>query len=334
MRPAPSITPARRGLRLALALAIALAALWASLRGVSLPRLRHVLEDLSIPLFLAVGLGTVVVNLIKSFKLGVLLKPTARVGFRTLFGAETISILTDVLFPFRLLELVKGLVVSRSSGLPVALVMGAQVVEKAIEFSVLLFLCVLGTFCFPLPPWLAPGRWMGLAVLVLLMLFILFCRHRLQGAPSTTRRWSVLARVQVLLSQLTEGMRSASVSPTALLKVLLMTVVEWCLFGILVWLTGQALGLNLGPVAVIGFLIANALAFAFPASSAGSVGIYEFIGAETLALLADVPREEAFALALSIHVLLIVFGALSGIIGLQLVGLNLTQLRGMSGRKE
>lgn len=292
------------------------------------------MEDLSIPLFLAVGLGTVIVNLIKCLKLGLLMKRVQRLSFRTLFGAETVSILTDVLFPFRLLEIVKGFVISRASGLPIALVMGAQVVEKAIEFSVLLFVGVLASFVFPLPIWLEPVRWVGLVAVVSLYGFILIFRNRLQDGQATNRQCSLLSRPMRILAQLTAGIRTASVSHMAILKVLLMTVVEWSLFGCLVWLAGWALGIHLGPAGVIGFLIANALAFAFPASSAGSIGIYELVGVETLVLVADIPRPEAFALALTMHVLLLVFGALSGIIGLQLVGLKFLQLHDISDQKE
>ena len=334
MRPGFPKTPAGRWLRLALTIAITAACLWAALRGVSVARLQEVLERLSIPLFVAVGFGTVVVNTFKCVKLGVLLKPVARINFRTLFGAETVSILTDVLFPFRLLELVKGLVIGRSTRLPVALVMGAQVVEKAMEFVVLLSLSVAAAFLAPLPAWLEPARWFGIAILIGLGLSILLFRRHLHGDQSTSGGRSVLGVLRRLLAQLSDGMRAASVSPRALGTVLLLTIVEWSLFGVLVWLAGQALEIPLDLTAVISFLVANALAFAFPASSAGSVGIYELVGVETLALVTAVPRAEAFALALSIHVLLVVFGALSGVIGLHLVGLDLVQLKGISSEKE
>lgn len=333
MRPGDPKTPVRHWLRLALTLVLTMGCLWGALRGVSVERLQEVLERLSIPLFLAVGFGTVVVNVFKCVKVGVLLRPVAKLNFKVLFGAETISILTDVLFPFRLLEVIKGLVIGRSSNLPVALVMGAQVVEKAIEFAVLLSLALAAAFLAPLPAWLEPARWLGLAVLFGLGLFILLFRRRLLSGREEQNRslWGLLRR---LLAQLADGMRTASVSPRGMVLVLLLTLVEWSLFGFLVWLAGQALEIPLGPTAIISFLVANALAFAFPASSAGSVGIYELVGVETLALVTAVPRAEAFALALSIHVLLVVFGALSGIIGLQLVGLDLMQLRRISKETE
>jgi glycosyltransferase 2 family protein len=330
VRPEFFKTPAGRWLRVVITISITVACLWAALRGVSLERVQVVLERLSLPLFIVVGLGTVIVNAFKCIKLGILLKPVSRINFRTLFGAETVSILTDVLFPFRLLELVKGLVVGRSTGLPVALVMGAQLVEKAMEFAVLLTLSVAAAFLAPLPDWLEPARWVGLAILVVLGIFIIFFRRRLQGGERSDDSHSVLSVVRRLLAQLADGMRAASVSRRALGLVLILTIVEWSLFGFFVWLAGYALEIPLNLAAVVSFLVANALAFAFPASSAGSVGIYELVGVETLVLVTTVPRAEAFALALTMHVLLVVFGALSGVIGLQLVGLDLMQLRRVS----
>jgi hypothetical protein len=314
--------------------AITVAGLWAALRGISVEQIQGALERLSLPLFIVVGLGTVIVNGLKCVKLGVMLRPVSRVSFRILFGAETVSILTDVLFPFRLLELVKGLVVGRSTGLPVALVMGAQLVEKALEFAVLLTLSVGAAFLAPLPDWLEPARWIGLAVLVGLGLAIIFFRRRLQGDGRATGSRSFLSVVRRLMAQLADGMRAASVSRRALGLVLLLTIIEWTLFGGFVWLAGYALEIPLGLAAVVSFLVANALAFAFPGSSAGSIGIYELVGVETLTLVTTVPRAEAFALVLTIHALLVVFGALSGVIGLQLVGLDIMQLRKISTKEE
>ncbi len=327
-------TPAGRWVRVIASIAITIVCLWAALRGISVEKVEAALERLSLPLFVVVGLGTVLVNALKCIKLGVLLKPVSRIKFRVLFGAETVSILTDVLFPFRLLELVKGLVVGRATSLPVALVMGAQLVEKAMEFAVLLTLSVAAAFLAPLPEWLAPARWIGVAVLVCLAAFIIIFRRRLQGGDRATGSRSLLSVVRRLMAQLGDGMRAASVSRRALGFVLLLTVVEWSLFGFFVWLAGYALEIPLGVAAVASFLVANALAFAFPASSAGSIGIYELVGVETLALATTVARAEAFALVLTIHVLLVVFGALSGVIGLNLVGMDVVQLRSISTRQE
>ncbi len=325
----------RRWFRISVNALLAVVCLWGATQEVELDRLLMSLSGASWPILIAVGAVTVVANLFKCLKLGLLLRREARLPFRTLFGAETVSILADVVFPFRLLEVIKAFVIARTSPVPMATVLGAEIVEKAVEFSVLLGLTVLTAFLAPLPDWLIPARWMGLVLLIGAVLFIGVGRHYLAaGSDEAVGATSFGRRIRRLAGQLFHGVRTASVSGSVLLMVLALTALEWATMAAGVWLAGASLGLSLTLLTVVGFLVANALSFAFPASSGGSVGIYELVGVKTLVLVASMDSVDALALVLAMHLVLLVFGALSGIIGLQLVGLKLFQLGRISRTRE
>ena len=70
---------------------------------------------------------------------------------------------------------------------------------------------------------------------------------------------------------------------------------------------------------------------AVPASSAGSVGIYEFAGKTTLVVVFGMAAEPALALVIVFHVVMVGFGALFGVVGLLLARLSLGEIRARGG---
>ena len=311
---------------------MALLWLWLATRGVDLGQVAKVLMGASPWYVLLAGVLSCAINCSKCLKLGILLRAVKQIPYLTLFCAETISVLVDVAFPFRLQELVKAYVVGRREGLRPSLVLGAEVVEKGVEAIFLLFAMLLLGLMWGLPPWLERTLWGGFGGLALVLAFFTLViarptRLQLPLARIRDRSGGITGRLCDSILQLLEGIRAAAVRPSMLLWVLALTLVDWLLLAGSLVAAAAAIGLRLGPGQQLALLVANFIAFALPTSSAGSVGIYELAGKTVLVALFGMDPEVSLALVLVFHAVMVGFGALCGLLGLALSHLSISDLR-------
>jgi len=332
--------PTRRLSPLSVAASVVVAGLclWVASRDVELTRLGELFKAASLPLLgAAVGLA-LLMNVVKCFKLGILLAPVRRLGFRTLFSAEMIGVLVDITLPFRLQELVRAFVVARSEGLKTSLVFGVEIVEKGTETLFLLGVLGLVALTGPLPDWLALVLTGGVVAVILAAIFLalLASRPRLLARPLEAIKASSLPGAGPagrILEQVVAGMRLAAARPLALLAVILITSAEWAFLSSALWVSASAIGTSLTLPQLLGVLVANFIAFAVPSSTSASVGIYEFAGKTILVVLFGFAPSLALALVIVFHSVMVVSGALGGMAGLLMVRLSMSQvLKGIRNR--
>jgi hypothetical protein len=326
----------RRLLVVAASLVISGLCIWLALRDVDLRPLGRFLADASPHLIVLAGLLALAMNAVKCTKLGVLLSSKHRIRYRSLFSAEMVSVLVDVIFPFRLIELVKAYIVGKSEGIRPSLVFGVEIVEKSVEVLFLLVVVFVLGLTHPLPGFLATGRWVGLGAVGLAARVFAVAVVRpallerpvgwIGGLPQPGARW-----IGGVLSQIVGGVRVAAVRPTSLGLVMLITLVEWGFLSASLWASAAAVRVPIGPGELLGMLVANHLAFAMVSSSMSSVGIYEYAGKTTLVVLFDMAPERALGLVIVFHAVQVGFGALGGFIGLALARLSLREIREQAG---
>ncbi len=322
----------RPWLRHAASLLVAGACLGLALRGVDLPRLGTLVAAASVPLLLASGLLSVAMNGIKCLKIGVLLAPVYRVPYRTLLGAELISVLVDTALPFRLLELVKAYLIGRVGRIGAPRVLGGEVVEKGLETLFLLAMVLLLGLTQPLPPWLQRTLVGGLAAVAAaaVALALLTLRPVVVEAPLrrlAASRWPAARPLSRALRRLTQGMRLAAGRPHALLLVLALTAVEWSVLAGCLGLCAAALDVDVAPQAVLAMLVAHVVSFAVPTSTSASLGIYELAGKTALVALCGMDPARALALVVVFHAVLAGFGILAGAAALAASGVSLREVR-------
>ncbi len=328
----PRPSRSRRLLWNLLSLALAVGCFALAFHDVPLGQLARQARDLSAPLLLLAAGLMALTNLVKSAKLGLLLAGARRLRLRTLFAAEMIATLVDVLLPLRLLELVKAYLLGRRQGIGPGFVLGAVVVERGVDVMVHLSALALLGLLLALPSWFTLALWGGLAGLLagaaLLLLLVLRPEsvqrplERLQGTSLPGARGLAGA-----LGRLLQGMRQAAVRPAALLAVLLITVVEYGMLAAAFWACAAALGLPMDLPRVLAMMAANTLSFTVPTSSASAVGIYEYAMKTALVTLFAVPPAAALSLALLCHVLVMGVAALQGTACLVLSRVTLAELR-------
>lgn len=312
------------GLRFILQLGVAALCLYLAFRGVHLERALEIVAGASLWLVGLACLCTLLMNMAKCVKLGLLLAPHHRVGYGTLLTAELVSVLVDVVFPLRLQEIVKAFVVGRKAGIRPSLVLGAEVVEKSVEVLFLTSVALVIWILVPTPAWADFWfTWIFIAIIVGALGLLLLVSLRPQALDGPVRRVAALrlpgaARFADMLGGVTSGLRLASGRPWVLALVVLATFVEWCFLAGALWLCAQAVSIPLGTDMLLSVLVANFLAFAVPTSTGGSVGIYELIGKSVLVMIFGMDPAQALVLVVLFHGVMVGFGALNGAVALAL----------------
>lgn len=330
---APKVGSARmRALRYGLCVLLAAFCLWVASRGLDLDRVAALLGEVQVLWLLPAGLLTLLMSVVHATKVRLLMARLRRLSMRTVVSAEFVSILVDIVLPFRLQELVRAFIIGRGEGLRPSLVFGVQVVEKAVEVPMLLGMLLLLGLYHPLPAWASSTIYAGLwgAGLLLLGLVFVVALPRQAERPLGWLRSRALPGAVLLagvLDQLLAGMRLAAARPTMILAIISITVVEWSIMGASFWLVGVSLGHALDGWHVLGLMVANFVAFAAPGSTSGAVGLYELAGKTMLTVVFGMQGEEALALVLLIHAVLLGFGVIGGILGLFMAQVSLGEVR-------
>ncbi len=334
-------TTLSRVLRLVLSLAVAGLCLWIAAWDVKLDRLGQIIAGSNLWLVCIAGLLTLAMNSVKCLKLKVLLARAHRVRYSTAFAAETISVLVDVAFPFRLQELVKAYVVGKREGIRPAFVLGVEVVEKLVEVLFLVTaICALWLTRQGIPDWVAMVLWVGVALVVVAAVMLGLALGRpaaLQRLVDALGELSLpgASRLADSLGRMVEGMQQADTRPITLAKVVVITGAEWVFLAAVFWTTAAAAGIHIPISGILGVLVATFLAFAAPTSSAGSVGIFELAGKATLVLLLSMEPDRALGLVILYHAVMVGFGVVGGVIGLLLAGMSLGEIkRGVQDEKK
>ena len=309
----------RRLLQHAVSLVFAGVCLWLALRNVDTQRVADVLANARpFPVALAVLL-LITMNAVKCTKMGLLLAPVRRIGLRTLFSAETIAILVDVAFPFRLQELVKSFLIARTERLSAGLVLGAVLADRAVAGLALMVLLLVVGLTRTMQPGATHLLWSGVAgaASVVLITVVLVCFPGwFEPLMQRLSRWRGIGRLVTFLSGMLEGVRLAARRPRTLAAVFAITLVEWTVLAAAFWCVARAVSIPLRGDELLASIATIHIAFAIPSTTSGALGIYEFAGRTTLVVAYGMDPDQALSLVVAFHVVLLGSGLIAGGLGL------------------
>jgi glycosyltransferase 2 family protein len=312
-------------------LAISLVALAVVLASVDLAAAWAVLTDASVPI-IVVALGVVGLQVVlRGWRWRIVLpeRPDgSTVPVRRTIMPLLVGYLGNAILPARLGEPVRAVLVARREGLDPFASFGATMLERLIDVVTLALVGLVAAVALGASWWIVAlaaaatiGGLVGLAVLVLLGLtrFVdlfasLLSRVGLEERTVRLQRWA-----RSFAGGVDRGRDLVRLG-----KAIALSLVAWVLDASIFLLVGRSLGIELGiaEAALIGAV--SVLATAIPAAP-GYVGTFELAATTTAAAL-GVPRPEALALALLVHVVTLVPLALAGACALLASGLQLGRL--------
>ena len=236
-----------------------------------------------------------------------------------------VGYLGNAVLPARLGEPIRALLVARREGLVAMTAFGATMLERLIDIITLALVGLVAALAIGASWWIvtiAGGvrivGLIGLGVLVAIgmarlsvLLATMLGRIGLGERTRRLQRWA---------HAFADGVDRGR-DPVRLGKVMAISIVAWALDASIFWLVAQSLGIGIGFADAILIGAVAVLATAIPAAP-GYVGTFELAATSTAAAL-GVPRPEALALALLVHVITVAPVALVGALALLSSGLRL-----------
>lgn len=273
---------------------------------------------------------------VRSWRWQYLLRPLKDVGFSSVMAATSIGLMANMVFPARLGEIVRAVVLGHREHINKSASFATVIVERLLDgFTILVILAVL-LLAASLPlqgGWAQLVRWAGLSTLVLYIAVfgaLLYLHHSTAQALGIVQRLRIglptrwVDKLAQFLESFSKGLETLG-RKAHLGQIIVTSVLLWGIFGIYNFLVVEAFHLHL-PLTV-GFLLVVFQAFAVMVpSSPGFVGTYHAASVACLSLW-GVDPEVALSVALIMHA--ITFFMTIGIGGSYVwaIGLSFRELR-------
>jgi uncharacterized protein (TIRG00374 family) len=245
--------------------------------------------------------------------------------------AILIGYMTTWILPGRIGEVVRPLVLSGKTGIPMGPCLGSVVADRLLDLWAIVLLFSLGLWIVPLPEGaaglaklrvLAPLLFGAAVAALALMAWIAAHRDRLVSRLQHRKGATVwVLRAGLALSQGADAMRR----PALLLKIVAHSLLVWLTIDLGTWIGVRAAGADVSFGAIL--ILMPALAFGIAIPTPGGVGGYHVAMREGLQWF-SVPKDAAVGVGFLMHLVVVLPAILAGVVALRTSGLRLGELKG------
>ncbi len=302
-----------RILRAAIGIAVSVVALFLVIRQVDLSETADVLATAA-PGWLAAMLTLQALDVVlRGLRWQRLLVPIRHLPYVRTLDYLLVGYLANNVLPARLGELVRSHYLGDREGVSRTTTLGTVVVERVVDTTVLVTIASLAILVLQVRGVVASAILVGaaLAGLLVVALVLALVAHRLPGADraiATIGRWP---RVDELAHRLRGGLAVAA-RPRTLGEAIALSLAAWSSSVVALAAAGQSIDLQLTMAQAALFASGIALATAIP-SGPGYLGTFELAGV-TIGNVLGLPTGTSFALALIVHVSILLVTSLGGAI--------------------
>jgi uncharacterized protein (TIRG00374 family) len=324
-------------INIAIGLTITLFGVWLAFRKVPFIEISDIISGGNYYWLIPAAIAQLLAILLRSQRWVVL--PDRKDELEVAFWAQGIGYLFTNLFPFRLGEVARVLVMSESCKMPVVQVTGTAIVERLLDVGTMIFALVL------VLPWMQvpgavikSGQIFGALVLVGSLVIILLAQFKETSFATVNRIctvFPVLPKEMILArwAELTEGLTPLLRGSIAF-QAVLFSLLSWLFSGAVFYCairTFEPAGL---PLEAVFMMVALSLAVVVP-SSPGFVGVFQLVGQQALVIPFGKKYSVSSALAITLiaHLVYYVLSTLVRIIGLWRIGRSFADLKGLVVRK-
>lgn len=293
----------KRSLQLFVGVAISVAAVWFSMRGVSVAEVWRALSHSNLLLFAAVMGLTLFSFMIRALRWRSLLSGAQPPTLQSLFSATMIGFMANNVLPFRLGEFVRAWALARREQCSTTMVLATVVVERVVDMLALLGILGVTMLVHPIQAsskaaeFIQAGATSLIAITVGLTLMLIVLERTPGLARRVVRRLSTRlperhrGRVAAALDHFVEGLGLFRDLPR-LLWVFLLSFALFSCFAVGLQLSLLALGIHLPWYAGFMLLVITAFAIMAPAAP-GYIGTMNLACVAGLALFGVTNRELA-----------------------------------------
>ena len=284
-------------------------------------------------LLVSLGIVAAVATIVTfSFRWRLLLSSTAELSVNDTFSYIMIGYLANIVFPLRLGEVARAVLLGKKHGISASLVFGSVVLERTLDLLTVLLLAVAISFAIDIPPVIRTGMMILAGTGLVVVVALLF----LSRSGNLVLRWvgrladfapgSIAERVTMLADRFVEGL-SALRHGRQLGLVLCLSALAWTIAGTASVSFIAAFHLPAPWYAGFFVLTVTNLGSAIP-SSPGFIGVYHYLA--VMALSVWVPdKSEALAYAIGTHGISVLLNILLGCVCLAREGIALNSVGSM-----
>ena len=304
-----------------LGISISIVAIWILLRSVDIGAAFQVLGSAS-PAWIAVMIVTASLDVAtRGARWRALLAPIAALPYRRVLGYTYLGYLANNVLPARLGELYRSHALGEREGISRTTVLGTVVVERVVDTVMVVAIASLAVVILSVRGTMSSAALLGLAFVALLVIILGLgiAAHRLPGTDRVRAIFERRPRLLELARRLRDGLAVAG-RPRTLGTALLFSVLAWSASTLTFLAAGQAVGIQLNVSQAALLTSGVALATIIP-SGPGYLGTFE-LTAVGIANGFGVPRDEAFAMGLLVHAVILLVTTVGGVIAAIRLGIG------------
>jgi glycosyltransferase 2 family protein len=320
----------RSAIRAILGIAISVAAAYILLRSVDVGAALGVLSR-AYPGVVALMVGTVLLDVAaRGARWRALLVPIQRIAYARVLGYTFLGYLANNVLPARLGELVRSHALGEGERLSRTTVLGTVVVERIVDTVIVVALAGVSVVLLDVGGVASTAVALGAVFVGVLLigLVVAVVSHRLPGADRVTALAERFPKILDLGRRLREGLAVVS-RPGTVAAALGYSALAWT-FSILTFVIGgRAIGVELSLLE--GALLSSGVALAtIVPSGPGYLGTFE-LTAVGIATRFGIGANEAFAMALLVHAMILLVTSVGGAVAALRLGVGLST--GSAGRE-
>jgi glycosyltransferase 2 family protein len=257
-----------------------------------------------------------IIQSIRSFRWGLLLRPLRPVGQKVLFPITSIGFLAIAILPARTGELARPYLLSKKEQIPMSAGLATIVVERIMDVITVLIFIILVSFSAELPRWIIGAGYIAMGIIATIFLILLLVIAKEPLVSNIVGR--VLRPFPVRISELMQNfITSFSYGARILFHWRMMALAF--VFSIILWSTMAfcnyimffAFSFSLSIVAAFVLVIIVDLGLMIPAAP-GFVGSFQFLFVIGMAIF-GVGREQALSFSILSHAVQMLFVAVLGL---------------------
>jgi uncharacterized protein (TIRG00374 family) len=317
-------------LRATFGIAVSVVSIWILIHSVDVGQAFEVLRTAS-PAWIVVMLITATVDVAcRAARWRALLGPIAALRYRRVLAYTYLGYLANNILPARLGELYRSHALGEGEDISRTTVLGTVVVERVVDTVMVVAIASLSVLVLSARGTMSSAALLGLALVALLViaLGLGIAAHRLPGAARVEAIVARRPRLLELGRRLREGLAVAG-RPRTLAAALVFSAFAWAASIGTFLAAGQAVGVQL-TIAQAALLTTGVALVTIIPSGPGYVGTFE-LTAVGIAAGFGIPRDEAFAMGLLVHLVILSTTSIGGVISAWHLGIGRTRVAAGAG---
>ena len=304
---------------------------WLAFRGTDFEGVKASFRDADYIYIIPVVFLSIIVQILRSYRWGVILEPMAKINQGILFAITSVGFMAISLLPVRMGEIVRPYLISQKSPVKIGSALATIVVERVFDMLTLMIFLLIVLIKVELPRWIFRSAFTVLFIFIpLLLLLIFFAVKREVSAKGVDR---ILGKLPDKISSPLMRLFHSFIDGLQILpdlkrtiSVVLLSLVIWGLIGMATYIlffsfpSMDQLPLTAG----FAVLVITALGVTLP-TAPGFIGNYHFSCVIGLTLF-GVPKTDALTFAILLHFLQLSVMVLLGLIFLPFMKVSLPML--------